>query len=383
MAKRLRWKYCAGQQRIKDIFATAFEHNALGHAYLFSGAAGVGKFQTALELVLALHCLNNDEVPCYVCESCKQVLHYNHPDFHYVFPVVLEPLHKNSSDSTRLSEEGWRYITESAQKKISDPYSFCDTSMGHIPVEWVRELNAAILRGRVQSDYSVAVIEGIDMMHAASANAMLKTLEEPPAGTLIILLTEKLHAVLQTIKSRCQIIRFGNLTTEEIASALSRQYSKGIDDPALRRAAYSADGSLGKAKTLIEESSGVYTEQAQKLWDLCVTATSWTQISSTLETLCSDHLNGGKNFTACEKLLRALQQLIRAAFFQTITGSGKYFDEIQLCPADPPACNAHHIHTIAMECEEAIAAVNARGNIMLVLTTLTMSLTEILHGKKQ
>ncbi len=221
--KKLVWKHVVGQRRIRDTLGTAFENASLGHAYLFSGPVGVGKFQTALELAFALLCNSTEEVPCYKCDACRQILTYAHPDFHCVFPLSLSKEHKAGGDSSKLSDDGWKYIAEQTRFKIENPYTVTESRIRHIPVEWIRELNHSIIRGTIQGNINVAIICDVDVMQAASANAMLKTLEEPPPNTIMFLLTPRPHAVLPTIRSRCQIIRFGSVAPDEATSALCRK----------------------------------------------------------------------------------------------------------------------------------------------------------------
>jgi len=172
---QIKWKQFAGQERIKDVLGAAYEHNTLGHAYLFCGEAGTGKFAAALELGMALLCKSEHVHPCYECEACRKVLHYTHPDFHVIMPVSLQKEHK--SDSSKLTDEGWKYISGAIGARIANPYFPREFStLPSIPVEWMRELNHAVLRGALEGGKNVAILDGVDTMNKESANSMLKTL---------------------------------------------------------------------------------------------------------------------------------------------------------------------------------------------------------------
>jgi hypothetical protein len=123
---QLVWKKLIGQQHIKDVLGAAFAKDSFGHAYLFCGEDGVGTFQAAVELALALLCEKSDEAPCYQCDSCRQLLNYNHPDFHCVFPVALQKEHKSSDKG--LNEAGWSYLAEVCREKIANPYQAIEWS---------------------------------------------------------------------------------------------------------------------------------------------------------------------------------------------------------------------------------------------------------------
>ncbi len=382
MQKKLVWKNLVGQKRIKETLAAAFENNALGHAYLFSGPEGVGKFQAALELGRALLCLGEKEVPCYSCESCRQVSANSHPDFHCVFPVALSREHKRSGESSKLSEDGWCYIADETRKKIENPYVLAGSRLLHIPVEWIRELNQSIIRGTIQGKINIAIVCDVDVMQAASANAMLKTLEEPPPNTIMFLCTQRPHAVLPTIRSRCQVIRFGSIAAEDMTSALSRTTSLSSDDKNLVQAVARAGGSYGKALSLIEESLDEYAAQAHKLWELCINAASMCTVTAALETTTQEYLGGGYDYAAGEKLLVSFLHIIRSTFFKNIVGNEKY---INVLPTGDfaVAVDVATADKLCAACEKAIAAVRARGNLLLVLCTFFMVLSEIIHGKSK
>ena len=112
MTKTLLWKNLVGQDRVKEVLANAFTHEMLGHAYLFCGDEGTGKFAAALELSMALLCSDPGKAPCYACDSCTKVLRYAHPDFHVIMPVSLEKEHKKDG---KLSAEGWNFLASSVQ----------------------------------------------------------------------------------------------------------------------------------------------------------------------------------------------------------------------------------------------------------------------------
>lgn len=383
MPKKLIWKNLVGQDRIKDTLAAAFENDSLGHAYLFCGAAGVGKFQAALELALAIHCTNNGDIPCYTCKSCRQILSFSHPDFHCVFPVTLESVHKSSGDSNKLSEEGWSFITQEMRKKLAAPYSLNESRLRHIPVEWIRELNHAIMRGTIQGKTNVAIICDVDIMQAASANAMLKTLEEPPQNTVILLLSQRPHSVLPTIRSRCQIFRFGSVASDILSNSLGKACSLDPDDPKIKQAVACAAGSYGKALSLIEESLDIFAGQANHLWELCVKETTWNAVIDALEMVTKEYLGGGWDYAAGEKLMISFLHLIRTNFFQSIDGTEKYINGVNATGAAIPIVSVETADKLYTSCEKAISAIRARGNVLLVLFTFLMSVSEIVHGKKQ
>lgn len=375
---RLEWTNLVGQERVKETLKAAFDSDALGHAYLFSGAAGVGTFQAALELGMGLLCDGSGGVPCYECESCRLVLRHAHPDFNLVFPVELSREHRTG---TRLSEEGWAYLARRSTERINDPYGRNPlTGVPQIPVEWIRELNHAVVRGASRGRWMVAVICGIDAMNAESANAMLKTLEEPPPGTTIILCTERPHAVLPTILSRCQILRFGYLPAESMTEALGGMLGREATDPAIANAVRCASGSLGRARELVEQPLDEQLAVARALLGLC-TEEEWLRVADGIEALVAGDLKQGRDYGAAERILTYVMYVIREAVVGGPGGGRNYFSRDSAVPV--AAADPERARRMIALCQEAIGGVRARGNVMMVVTTFLIAMREVIHEQEQ
>ncbi|MFP4014121.1 MAG: ATP-binding protein [Chitinispirillaceae bacterium] len=371
----LQWNRLVGQERIKNVLGKAFENGTLGHAYLFCGEKGTGKFAAALELAMALLCHNEEKKPCGVCPSCKKVNSYSHPDFHVLMPVVLGKEHKTSDG--KLSPDGWNYVSSRAARRIENPYRLEDFSgIPQIPVEWIKEVNHAIVRGSVESGRNVAILDGVDFMNKESANAMLKTLEEPPPGTVMILLTNRAHSVLQTIVSRCQILRFSFLSPDVIRSELCSRFNVDSSDTRVETAVHC--GSLGEAVAIFENPPDESYRIASEFWNHCVSG-DWESVAADIDR-CGDSADQASG----EKTLQCLLQLLRFAFLAKFPGSVNYFRSdmpyrIELPGTVTPGQMEHLVRL----CQDALSALKARGNSQLVLVNFACSLMEIYDVKKQ
>lgn len=198
------------------------------HAYLFAGPEGVGKRTTALALAKALNCAGADgdqaggDDFCGRCASCEKIERGSHPD------VI---------------------ITEPAESKV-------------IKIARVRELQRGFQYGAFEGRYRVAIIDGAEQMNISSANALLKTLEEPPAGAMIVLVTAALDRLLPTVVSRCQSLRFGSIPLEELHKVLTDK--AGMDRERAALVAALSDGSLGRALQFGE--SREFLEEIRPRW---------------------------------------------------------------------------------------------------------------------
>ena len=160
-----RFDEVAGQEHIITTLRHAVEENKIAHAYLFCGPRGTGKTTIAKLLAKAINCTGNPK-PCDECENCKEIASGNHPDV-----IEIDAASNNGVDEVR---------------NLIDKVKYAPT----------------------QGKYKVYIIDEVHMMSTGAFNALLKTLEEPPAHVVFILATTEPHKILPTIISRCQRIVF-------------------------------------------------------------------------------------------------------------------------------------------------------------------------------
>jgi DNA polymerase III delta' subunit len=373
--QQLRWKLLAGQDRIKEVLTAAFMNGTLGHAYLFCGETGTGTFAAALELAMALLCRNEEFQPCGTCSGCSKVRSFSHPDFHVVMPLSLQKEHKGSDG--KITEAGWSEFSERVKQRIENPYLIPEFStLPSIPVDWIREVTHAIHRGTVEKGKNIVLLDGVEIMQQESANAMLKTLEEPPEDTLLILCTDRVHAVLPTIMSRCQLLRFGALPPDLIKHELIERYAVPPDDLRLSRA--SGLGSLGRAFRMLQQSPSDEAGYSTDFWRYITEG----DMTKTFEKI--DEISGSGDYGTYEALFVHLLNGIRNSFFIKIDTSGNYI----LGDAFPGGAlsgitSPNPVEELMHCCETAISSIRARANISLVLTNFAITVMEILHVKKQ
>ena len=191
-----------GHERQKSILQRALTGSRLAHAYLFAGPEGVGKRLMALAVARVLFC--SAGTGCGECAACRKLAHRNHPDLH-----VLEP-------------DG-----------------------NSIKIEQIRALQRDLSLRPLEGSRKVCLIEAAELMTTAAANALLKTLEEPRGDILLILLSSQPQRLLETIRSRCQLLQFPRQPLELIRVNLQTQL--GISDDEAHILAALAEGSFKKA----------------------------------------------------------------------------------------------------------------------------------------
>lgn len=201
------FKDIVGQDRAVALLRSAISSDKVSHAYLFTGPEGVGKALTAIEFAKALNCRGDEgRRPCGECAQCRKISSGNHPD------VLL----------IRPDKEG-----------------------GSIGIDQVRRLIQEISLRPYEGRRKVYIIDGAQYMTQEASNAVLKTLEEPPADSVQILIADGKKRLLPTIVSRAQAVRFFALGTDEVKRLLVHE--RKIDPEHASLLARLASGSPGQA----------------------------------------------------------------------------------------------------------------------------------------
>ena len=228
-----------GHEGPKRVLQRAIAANRVSHAYLFEGPPLVGKTLTAKTFAKALTCEQPtpDGDCCDVCSTCAAIERENHPDF-----LLLRP----ASRIELKDDEGGKETAEIAGSLIS--------------VEAIARLISDANLRAARARRKVFVVASAEAMNAPAANRLLKTLEEPPGQTTIILTTAGLSALLPTIISRCQLVRFGPVPVPQVRAALERRFPQA--DPGLVRSlAALSGGRYGWAERLLAHPETIALRQ--------------------------------------------------------------------------------------------------------------------------
>lgn len=340
----------------------ALSRDRLPHAYLFHGPEGVGKEKVARGLAQLLLCsapiereLGIDEAGvvglervregCGRCEDCRMVAAETHPDFH----LIYRQLHRDHPDSEVRKRKGLELGVDVLRHFVID-------KVGLTP-----------LRGRAK----LFVIRTADDMTVPAQNALLKTLEEPPASTFIILLVSAVDRLLPTTLSRCQLVRFDGLPEAFVRDKL-RELRPELSRERIEWCARCGEGSLGWA---LEYADDELFELNQRLAE-CLTrigdghsdslVKAWTDEASALGERYRKH---DSDITDAEATRRGLATVFRLA-------AGWYGDVLRNCANTAQFMDADTVAAAINRLAEAQRQLDLNANTQLIVETLVGNLVE-------
>lgn len=247
-----------GQEATKEQLRRAVREGRIPHAQLFSGISGIGKLQLALAYAQYLNCPNRtSEDSCGTCPTCLQFEHLQHPDLHFVFPIV------GSDETCDAFLDQWRAII--LNKHYFDLEDWhkalgVETKQSMIYEKESGEILRKLSLKPYGNGYKVMIIWQPEKMNITTSNKLLKILEEPSEKTVFILVSEHPEILLATIQSRVQAVRVPRLDVKTISAALQH---RGIDATRATDIARIANGSYLAALKKSDESE----ENQQELRD--------------------------------------------------------------------------------------------------------------------
>jgi DNA polymerase III subunit delta' len=291
-----------GNDRVKKLLRRMLESSRLPGAMLFSGEDGVGKKLFALEIARALNCRAPQGVEaCGNCPACKRILKINYP---------------TSDDS-----DAWKGIIWTDHADVG----LVVAPRRVLLVEQMRAIESAANYRPFEGNARVFIVEDADKLNEASANALLKILEEPPPTSHVILLTSRPAWLLPTIRSRCQIIRFSPVAAAEIERYLTQAKTASGDEARLR--ARVARGSLSRA---LDEDLDDFIEQRKAM--LVVLAALATGDDRLQLLRSAEQLNEAQYKDEYETRLDVLETLIRDVWMLSLGAEAEIIVNYDVLP---------------------------------------------------
>ncbi|MFO8022134.1 MAG: DNA polymerase III subunit delta [Perlabentimonas sp.] len=380
----MQFKDIVGQDSVKQRLIKSAKDSRIAHAQLFVGHEGTGKLAMAIAYAQYVSCHNKGENDsCGTCPSCHKFQKLIHPDLHFVFPVNES---KKNDDEDKSSGKGsdsyiaqWRetilenpYITESNWYNIIG----LENKLGIISTSESSEVIKKISLKSFESEYKTLIMWLPERMNLYAANKLLKLIEEPPAKTLFLLVSDNPGSIISTILSRTQLVKFPPVAREEIATALVERHNLQPEKAnEISRVAY---GSYRTAMSLAEsDEANPYFDYLRDLMRHCyrnnvLGLLKWVDSASAL----------GREKQ--KEMLNYSLKILRESFMFNLNLNDIayiYGEEEDFSKKFSPFINGKNIVHIYNEFNVAWEHIARYGNPHIVFTDMAMKLVKLINKK--
>ncbi|MFP4057081.1 MAG: DNA polymerase III subunit delta' [Candidatus Brocadiia bacterium] len=345
------WSSVLGHEELAARFREALARGRQAHAYLFAGPEGIGKALFARELAKALQCEAGGPEPCDACRACRKVEHGNHPDVAFIRRV----------DEGDTGHSRSQILVDQVRQEIQEPIAYK-------PFE-----------GR----HKVFVVADAERMTQEAQNCLLKTLEEPPPHSLLILTAARLEPFVDTVVSRCRVVRFRPLPLQTVERILVERADVDLADA--RVLGRLSGGSPGRALRYREEGACETVLWLLRELASLAPAGEFALAGDLLDAVREQ----GAPLEAARQRLRLVLDLLTLAWRDVLFRRCGYARELLAWEPEPEelaaaggGLSAEQARHMVDACLEARDQVDANANIKLLLEKLLLDTRARLEGRE-
>ncbi len=377
------FKEIPGNSLVKSQLRSAVKNNRISHAQLFSGNSGSAKLALAFAYARYINCDNkSDEDSCSKCSSCLKYNYLSHPDLHLIFPVVKSGVAKISVSDNFISL--WRdFILKNMYGSLE---SWIDVlaaenktaEKGSIYKDEAITIRKKLALKNFEATYRVVLIWMPEQMNKEASNKLLKLFEEPPSGTIFLLVSENPNILLPTITSRLQTIKVNSFSADDLIPLLKNH---NLSDERIRELRKLTNGDLGKIIKLIEdgvEEGNLFDDFSS--WMRLTYKTDVANISKWVDSISARGRKHQKLF-----LLYAIKTIRECLIFNF---ANKELLKINKKEHDFISKFAFFIHEdniviIVEKLENAIKAISRNANAKILFFELSLQIVKLLKVKRK
>lgn len=375
-----------GQNHIKNHLIQGVSSGRIPHAQLFIGPDGSGTLPMAIAYAQYILCKNIGNENTGGNDACNlKFSSLSHPDLHFVYPVANTSNVSKNATSDKFASDWRAFLKQNRYGNLSDWYAHIDiqNKQGIINVEEASEIMKKLSLKSFEGGYKIMIIWMADKMNTEASNKLLKLLEEPPAKTLFLLITENEKNIIQTILSRCQVINFNALNANEIEQALVQEYN--CDRSKAGIISKQAQGNYNKAIQLFSNNESAlpfekwFVQWVRAAFRAKGNASVIQELIEWSEELAALGREQQKQFLEyCIEIFR--QSLLLNYQTPELVYYKTTVDKFEL-QKFAPFVNGSNIHEIFTELSEAIYHIERNGNGKMIFTDLSIKLTRLIHKK--
>ncbi len=288
-----------GQQEVKERLLNSYKRGRLAHTQMFLGPEGSGALPLAVAFAQYVNCAHPTETDsCGTCPSCKKFQKLAHPDLHFYFPTTTTNAVKKDPESKLMLTEWREYLIKNKGYATQNGwYDFLGVGnkQGTIYVRDAADIVSKMALKAYEGNYKVIIIWMVEKLHESASNKLLKTLEEPPANTLILLVAERYELLLATVRSRAQLVKVPKLTDGEVQQWLVDNQT----NPALAHSAsVQCHGNINAALDIVNNADDALANfNMYRQWlRLCFKPGNYTQLHKFNQELVKLGREKQKNF---------------------------------------------------------------------------------------
>ena len=375
------------QENAKGQLVKSVENKRIPHAQLFVAPKGSGALPLAIAYAQYILCQNSDGENITGDDACN--LKFNklmHPDMHFVFPVAVNASVKKHPVSDLFLNEWRDFIATNPYGDLLDWYQHIgiEKKQGQIGVDEAESIVKKLSLKSFEGVFKVMLIWMAEKMNIAASNKLLKLIEEPPDKTVLLLITENEDQIINTILSRCQVVKLFPLSENKIKEALIEREHLSENDAI--KIAHQADGDWNKALKIARHSN----EDVQfEEWFIVWIRTAFKAKGNA--TVIQDLIGWSETIAAAgreiqKSFLNYCLQFFRQAMLKNYTAEQLVFFEPKTPGFDlskfAPFIHGGNILEINKEVNEAIYHIERNGNAKIILLDLSIKLTRLLHQKE-
>jgi len=375
------------QGNVKKQLIHSVENNRIPHAQLFVAPKGSGALPLAIAFAQYILCNNTDGENITGNHACNMKCNkLTHPDVHFAFPVAITSKVKKHPVSDFFLKEWREFITNNPYGNLLDWYGQLgiENKQGQIGVDEAESIVKKLSLKAYEGNFKVLIIWMAEKMNISASNKLLKLIEEPPKKTILLLITEDEDQIINTILSRCQVVKLFPLSENHIKEALVER--EHISENEALKIAHQADGNWNKAIHILNQSSN---DNQFEQWFITWIRTSFRakgnaaiiqELVSWSEAIAATGREVQKSF------LNYCLQFFRQALLKNYGADELVFLETSTVKFDldkfAPFVHSGNILEINKELNEAIYHIERNANAKIVLLDLSIKLTRLLHQKE-
>jgi len=375
-----------GQENIKSHLTKSADSGRIPHAQLFVGPEGSGILPMAIAYAQYIICSNQNSENTGLNQSCNlKFQKTSHPDLHFIYPTVSTEDVKTKPKSSDFIAEWRQFLENNPYGNLFDWYQLIGVKnkQGEIRVDDAQEILKLLALKSFEGGYKIMIIWMADKLNIAASNKLLKLLEEPTDKTVFILLSENEEDIIQTIRSRCQVLHFNGLPEKIIAEGLiSTQF---IDSTTAFKIAHQAQGNYNKALQLLQpDSESTFFEKWFVDWVRAAFRAKGNAAAIQDLIQWSEQIAGLGRETQ-KKFLHFCIDMFRQALLLNYQVPSLVYIQPQVekfkLENFAPFVNGNNIHDIFKELSDAMYHIERNGNAKIILTDLSIKLTRLIHKK--